>query len=110
MTYDSDGKDKHRIIQLIGGKERVLVYATNVDVALHQNVSVQSPIGSPRIANYPVIGSVGSSVTDDEDAVIDCSILAVVVVKNTRPEITYKHLFLECNNSICKNILVEDEL
>ena len=64
------------------------------------------PIGSPRIANYPVIGAVGSSVTDDEDAVIDCSILAVVVVKNTRPEIkqnrsiTYKHLFLECNNSI----------
>jgi hypothetical protein len=76
------GKDKYRIIQLIGGKERVLGYATNVDVALHQNVAVQSPRRSPRIASYPVIGSVGSAVTDQNDAMIDCSSLAGVVVKD----------------------------
>ena len=67
---------------LNGGEESEIGYATNVDVALHQNVAVQSPRRSPRIASYPVIGAVGSAVTDQNDAVIDCSSLAGVVVKD----------------------------
>ena len=67
---------------LNGGEESEIGYATNIDVAFHQYVAVQSPRRSPRIANYPVIGGVGSAVTDQNDAVIDCSSLAGIVIKN----------------------------
>jgi len=68
---------------LYGGEECVLGYATYVDVPLHQDVAAQAPRSSPRIADYPVVGGIGPAVTNYEDAMIDCSILAGVVVKNT---------------------------
>jgi hypothetical protein len=67
---------------LYGGEKCVLGYATYVDVALHKYVATHTPRCSPRIADYPVIGGVGPAVTHNENAMIDSSILAGVVVKN----------------------------
>lgn len=67
---------------LNGGKESEIGQATHVDVSLHQDVAVEAPRSPPRIADYPVISSVGPTVTHQDDAVIDRSIFTSCVVKN----------------------------
>jgi hypothetical protein len=69
------------------GEEGVLGQTTDVDVPLHQDVAVEAPRSPPRIADYPVVGAVGPAVSHQDDAVIDCPVLARVVVKDPRAEI-----------------------
>lgn len=77
------------------GEEGVLGQTTDVDVALHQDVAAHTPGRSPRIADYPVVGAVGPAVSHQDDAVIDCPVLARVVVKDPRAEMVERKPF-EC--------------
>ena len=65
--------DKCAVLSDNGVSEHV-VHVTHVDTALEERVAVQSPTGAPRVTHDPVVaGSAGSSVTDEDDAVVDGS-------------------------------------
>ena len=68
------GNPVHSCTVLNSGESGHVVDVAHVDTALEERVAVQSPTGAPRVAHDPVVaGSGGSSVADDDDAVVDGS-------------------------------------
>jgi len=68
------GKPVENCAVLNSGVSGHVVDVAHVDTALEERVAVESPTGAPRVAHDPVVaGSAGSSVTDDDDAVVDGS-------------------------------------
>ena len=71
-----------RYSRFLCGEECEFGDAANVDVAPHQNVTSLAPCSAPRVSRNPVVGAVGSSVSHQNDAMVNRSIPAGVVVED----------------------------
>ena len=60
----------------------------HVRTSLNENIAVAAPCTSPRIAYDPVIGSIVSAVTDNDNGVIDRVNLTGRIAVDARPSIT----------------------
>ena len=56
-----------------------------VDTALHQDVTLLSPSGSPPVTNDPIVDSVERAPPDDNNAVIDRHGVASCIGVDTTP-------------------------